>query len=604
MGDIGTHKSITKHVRDQVELTLGDGAIPPEHFGYLELGNFLADVSQFRDPPAHHGGREQAYDAALEKGHEKAWYFGVAIAWLAGAGWWASSIFGKAGDAEDRHGELARFFERMVLGVTHILFADDGAPPDPDELPRLPAAEVDRVYATFFTQYWPHEHLDFPPLPEGEREHHHRRPLYRPNGARLTEYLDEFVIYLSEGLSRLELEMVESVAAGEPATARRDHMVRLGRLLHGVEDFWFHSNFAEVLALQRALEGRPGLRLTERDDVALLVEDAVVAAGGTEDDVRDQRLLHRRLRYPSYVGTEPSKIASLRGDLAIFTGGFGPEDVFHTIGAALERMEEERRLLDALGHVPITLLQSLFDRSTRAELLVEKVADQRIEAHEEEVVEGGAIDAALDLVEASGRLPARAVEEFRAAFEVDREAQWPCLFPGVGGTVISLLAMVEEARVRSQQHSALLDGAAEMTVSRATANGASAEQVGTHSLMAKDSESSEPLRSQAVALAKHASASVATLLLERVLTGPDASQGLDWDELLRFYLRYPDPGATGWWDEVFDRADEAVGLSDIADRPDGAASMLGPDSERLAARRRLDAPEREELQARYRQFES
>ena len=81
----------------------------------------------------------------------------------------------------------------------------------------------------------------------------------------------------------------------------------------------------------------------------------------------------------------------------------------------------------------------------------------------------------------------------------------------------------------------------------ATENGASGENVGTHSLMAKDSPTSDPFRNDAVRLAKHASASIATMLLDRVNTGPGEDRGIDWPAVLRFWLPFPAPAGTTWW---------------------------------------------------------
>lgn len=58
MGDIGTHAEISNFVIDQVRRAVPDTDIPRADYSFLELGNFLTDVSQFRDPPAYHRARE------------------------------------------------------------------------------------------------------------------------------------------------------------------------------------------------------------------------------------------------------------------------------------------------------------------------------------------------------------------------------------------------------------------------------------------------------------------------------------------------------------------------------------------------------------------
>lgn len=65
MGDVSTNLTINHFVASQVKTLVPAAFIPDDHYTYLEFGNYLTDVSQFRDPAAHHGGRKKAHLAAL-----------------------------------------------------------------------------------------------------------------------------------------------------------------------------------------------------------------------------------------------------------------------------------------------------------------------------------------------------------------------------------------------------------------------------------------------------------------------------------------------------------------------------------------------------------
>jgi hypothetical protein len=47
-----------------------DNPIPEADHAFLELGNLLTDVSQFRDPPASHRARKEALEKAANKAAE------------------------------------------------------------------------------------------------------------------------------------------------------------------------------------------------------------------------------------------------------------------------------------------------------------------------------------------------------------------------------------------------------------------------------------------------------------------------------------------------------------------------------------------------------
>ena len=60
MGDISTHKEINYHVIPQLKAISA-----AENYTYLEFGNFLTDVSQFRDPLSWIGAKKKFRLVAL-----------------------------------------------------------------------------------------------------------------------------------------------------------------------------------------------------------------------------------------------------------------------------------------------------------------------------------------------------------------------------------------------------------------------------------------------------------------------------------------------------------------------------------------------------------
>ena len=83
-------------------------------------------------------------------------------------------------------------------------------------------------------------------------------------------------------------------------------------------------------------------------------------------------------------------------------------------------------------------------------------------------------------------------------------------------------------------------------------NGAAAENIGSHTLMAKDSVRKEPLRVEAVNLATVAATYVGRTMAAQLAAGPPAQPGgVDWAEALRAFVGHPEQaasgGATAWW---------------------------------------------------------
>ncbi len=630
MGDISTHADISHFVAGQIQLAAPAALVPAEHYAYLEFGNYLTDVSQFRDPVAHHAGRVKTHMMALRtivtwNGLlDGPWFWPTLPLWTAtglpltltgyifGLTGWTHRLWGQKEPESQRHGALAEFFRRLSLGVAHQTLSAEGRTatdkaiddinrvrraagrpelPDrsPPAFPPVSAVQVDSVHTAHFTQYWPHEHLDFPIVEDAE--HHRDLDPFKPSSRKVQTYLEEHIEALAQQLAKLEEDWVK--AASGPADDRRDLMVRLGHLLHAVEDWWFHSNFCDLYRWNRVRAAQPTLDPTVDADLDVLLA-AALADGGVTDSTQQRRLLRRRLRYPVYDGDELGDVddtTSLDGTQFVFTGGFGETDIFHTLGKALEGMEHgpSSKVTTALANADVTLFRVLFREQVRRDMVRDEDESKKAEEHEKEL-RAGEIHGKLDALHTSGALCDRAWQEFKRAFDLDKEVEeeWS-LFPGCGGMIIQLTGMMQEERTKSGKRQSQLDADPTSPRGIATTNEASGENVGTHSLLAKDTTTSDPFRDDAVRLAKHASGSVARHLLTRVASGAPADQGIDWVPLLQFYLPFPDAAAGTWWSQVVDNPTPAStsqpDVTTVAPQP--TVTMLGPsnDEDRLTALR-------------------
>jgi hypothetical protein len=108
-------------------------------------------------------------------------------------------------------------------------------------------------------------------------------------------------------------------------------------------------------------------------------------------------------------------------------------------------------------------------------------------------------------------------------------------------------------------------------------NRAPGENIGSHSLMAKDSVRKEPVRAQAVNVATSVAEYVArTMVARRPSNDPAQPEDfVDWAELLRFFITHPQQAAGGagqeWWRPVLDAAGPVA--------PEGHTVVLKPAAE-------------------------
>lgn len=410
MGDISRHRDIFLNTRAALPADLLSRChLAASDLTYLELGNYLTDVSQFRDPVAFLFAKRGVWrESVLPKAKgpanlAQAIALGAGAAGAAALGKWVSpkwavasgvggvvlaalaseerllALFRDVDDWLDRmlgvpidrvppgrrrtdaeYGYLGLFFQYFIEGITHMLFSDavtSHVPGTWAEVGRLPESALTSVFTEHFTQYYPHEHTDQPPY-VWDASKRPGKPMYQPSSRQTTiaapgrgimRAVDEdYLGYLAEQLTRLE-HTWRGIAESDIAS-RRKALVRMGKILHGVEDWYFHSNVTELLLLQQF---SPGRRAGEDDEafarrfvLGALQNDEAFLKASYEGRVGLQRKLYRRLLYPDYLrgddvntGGVPSRETSkLRLDFAYpaFPSQF---DTSNTLLGALEHLE-------------------------------------------------------------------------------------------------------------------------------------------------------------------------------------------------------------------------------------------------------------------------
>jgi hypothetical protein len=172
MGHILAHAEISTHVIKQLE-----AITPGESFAHLEAGNFVTDIAQFRDPYANMSAKRQIWLRALLSTGVPILGPLLVFLGLGDVREWMDDLLGKA-EPGKRYGALALFFQHVSRIAMHQAFAEDSpihlitpggllAATGLSSVRPLPVAEINRVFDKAFTQYYPYEHVDFPPYLEG-----------------------------------------------------------------------------------------------------------------------------------------------------------------------------------------------------------------------------------------------------------------------------------------------------------------------------------------------------------------------------------------------------------------------------------------------------
>jgi hypothetical protein len=588
MGDVQTHAEIARSV---VPL-LGTPEAP-----IFEVGNWLTDVSQFRDPFAHIGGKPRIYIEMLNHFAGIPRFANLGDVFL-GMDDYLDELCGVAGTgrvigtrpgadpAKDRpdDGMLARWFRAILVLITC----------NPERLAPLKLqpglttfskAELKAVFDARFTQYFPHEHVDFPPFPPNLPQRGTREPsTVTADGQagspvrQLHDYTEKQLVYLGDLLTRIERDWAHPTGV-DPAR-RRELVAEFGHASHAIEDWFFHSNFVETCwKIAHPADPAPHAVLPPAppEDVENL--------GPAPTENTFQRRYHRRLRSPRFKGSSDTLDPDASDPVALlFTGSYGSNDLFFS-------------LIDALGHVIGT-------RPTVTDLHTEILLQLHLALFGTEQEQEKALKDWLDLC-TSGKLvtaarvavAAHKIEQFEAdaiieisQIEKHLAETYSVIGLGVLGLVQQMFAKGRATVKTSLERGAEIDvDPAHQVADDRSDNGSPGENLGSHSLLCKDSVRKEPLREATLRLARYTATYVARTMASRMPannpTNPD--QFVDWLELLRYFITHPAQAAGGagteWWraplESIEPRPPEGhtVILKPLADLPSN------PDQPTLAA---------------------
>jgi hypothetical protein len=626
VGDVRTHREIYN--------TFIRPHLPADPI-YVELGNFLTDVSQFRDPWAHVGGKAAA------------WRDGVStlarltlLADLFGVDAYLDLLLGRPDEDDPQgrrrvpHGKLAAWFREVIYAYAlENTFRRHEAPHDY----LIPPDEFKRLYDAHFTQYFPHEHVDFQPGPQGRLDDFSQSNVDATPGQRrrVVAYLDADIEYIGDLLTLIERDWARSDSL-TPAE-QRDRLVRLGHACHAVEDYFFHSNFVD-LAHEIA---RPG------QDVERFQPAETVDEHDPEGDrvpppasVRWDRLYFRRKRRPIHGPdgeTEFDDEASLAADLA-FTASIPIPDIFHTFFDALGHLSEEQsfnvaplvaQIVESCesGGPTDQLLTSLLaltpDQRRQLPLVLmsafvpkEDETDEDREARDRAyrayrcLAERDLLTRMFEHLASTGQVHRSVADAVARACDIEKEL-WSFLpgflSDGTGAArfMITLLEQGREEVSRARERSEELDriNIEEKQQGRPpdqrkgyvpSDNGSSGERIGTHSLMSKDSVRKQPLRRQAINGAGFTVSYLVKTLVNQRAAGSPVEAGVDWYELLRHFLTHPDQAGPGpgaeWWRSAleWDRTEAGRPVEGHEPKP----VPLAPGSQPEAARRARTIAER------------
>lgn len=548
MGDLSTHREIYRQtVQPMLRARLG---LPASDSLCFELGNWLRDVSQFRDPCSNQKNKLLLLLAESYIKREAARKV-------------LDEIFGP----HFRHdagqpvisGAFGEWFRQMLMGIGALTFA----PKSPGPYGALAEPDFKRLFDRYFTQYFPHEHLDFPPPAAGQAlgDWNRGSVLAQPavgGTRRVLAYLDEYIDYVATWLTQTEstLKALSANPLGSRASERQKQerhaelqnaLVQWGRVSHAVEDFYFHSNFCEI-AFLRSVGGPDSEKLELNAYFALPTIGALGEA--------HKRKLFRRLRAPQ-LQTDSAKQSVLSTSTSmparfVFTGMFDKDDVLHTFSDAFDGAAFYANVPGVLAMLDSALLSHVFDPGKRKKLV--QVRDGT----------AGPNDAAINAVAAThveelraGKLPSKAdkladrsalfVACIRRAWAIDLEEIISTKGQAnIGYVLLNLAARAESAAQNSARLTQKMNDEPRDEHYIASNNGNSAESVATHTLLAKDSVRKEPLRRLTEQYAHFAVGRATSLMVTQVAARSAGSQAVDWSDWIRRLLCHPAQAPGDW----------------------------------------------------------
>ena len=600
MGDIGTHAKIASQV-----ISLLTSKRPNEEYIFFEVGNWFTDTSQMRDPFAHVSGKTTIWKTARETAKGESVFAHLQlVADLAldlkyNLDAYLNELMGVPGPAG---GLLASYF----LDVFYIWgleqFRRQGV--DPDEFDELfNPSTTDRAGSrtAIMTQYYPHEHVDFPPWPFhkilGERFasqsaiHVCTQSPSGGGGRKVYQYTEDQLVYISDLLTLIEHKWARQLSRdNETDDERRDRhylITRFGHASHAVEDFFFHSNFTET--------AWNGMHAPLPDQGS--APDAGSGRDPSEDNitpVRENRIFQRRLRSPRGQGDNLDTAGSDPAS-QVFTGYFAAKDMFHTIMDAIQGLlarAQNASLPSFLSDLVKSMLPDINEGSTDAAVRKQNLNDRK--AKHKALLDSGfytdLADAAqaLEAQQPNSGLHPKSAQRVHDMCQKDlglwnkypKGADGKGIDMGITGFVMQVLDEAQLEHLISEKRAADMDGLAQGAQTDdgrdpflSTDNGASAENIGSHTLMAKDSERKRPLRQEAFNAACGTALFVAATMVDESNTtlstarstnaAPAAQDGgalntanlqnLDWLHLLQHFVCHPDEAVavdgttTPWW---------------------------------------------------------
>jgi hypothetical protein len=190
----------------------------------------------------------------------------------------------------------------------------------------------------------------------------------------------------------------------------------------------------------------------------------------------------------------------------------------------------------------------------------------------------GTFDKLLAADLAAGKLQQKTVDAMKQAMKADDDLAKKYTFPGINdvgimGFILTVASLAKAEHDKSEKRAKELDdgNVIDDTGDIASTNGSSAENIGSHSLMAKDSVRKEPLRPQAVNIASMAAKYLTRIMFKtlfpakppevagsrqtRDTTSEDRnsindSTRLDWLHLLQHFVCHPNECETQPWNNV------------------------------------------------------
>ncbi len=466
----------------------------------------------------------------------------------------------------DKDGKLALWFREAIKFYGLPQFKKKGIQPQ----------EFLRIFERHWTQYWPHEHLDFPPWPPGKapgdravssETKHACRGTSSGAKRRVLTYLEDQMVYISDLLSKIELEWAKITPAPDNLQSRHELLARFGHACHAIEDFFFHSNFIEFAWKQHRGDLPSGASKLEK------------------------RIFHRRMRSPvsddgkvfSTTGSEPS--------LVVFTGYFFEHDIFHTVmdfaGPLVARLNEKLTLAGPAG-ANSAAIGRFRQRAERFKRIIDGTQEEKekdLEEHRKDLKPQDSLGGRSywqadgeDLRQLVGDHP-ESVKAWTEMGKLDWQLgeDYSTIGLGIFGFLQQLGdqagAESKTATTKSEELNAAGTGGKAYD---ATDNGSSKENIGSHTLMAKDSERKRPLRDPAINLATCTGLYVAETMLRSMNTnylaaarsepGADSQSArntrdsvrfVDWLHLLQHFVCHPqesvkDGQSNFWWVAALD----------------------------------------------------